>query len=347
MGARMGLTQGFHPASARAQAVRRFVHAERQISGSASEEAGSNTSRSRDPSWLLAQRQGRRPSLPHQSSARMSDAAGFILTEEVVDGESDFYRQRFFERTRRSQRHRSVSSAASDFSLMPPLNPEALAPGDAADANDPGRANAFEYLDVPLPPTASFSNSGFFLSRCGGFLDCVEPDSEMRRILRLAVPSMAGGIAEKVLRLVLIGIISYYINTKSMVAFVLVTVFLRLTVDAVSGSITDTEVANIQNSMADGGDEAFYKSGQTIQLALIVQILVGAPILVGWVFGIKSLVNWLLSGVSPETVDLAFEYMEVIVIDYFFRIVGKTLLVPFRKCPDAGAVPIRVHRVSA
>lgn len=330
MGARMGLTQGFPQANVRAQAVRRFVHAERQQAGSAIDEAGSGTTRSRDPSWLMSQRPGRRPSLS-QTSSRMSDAAGFVLTGEVVDGESDFYRQRFYERARKSRRRRSVSSAASDFSLMPPLNPEALAPEDAADANDPGRANAFHYQDAPPPPRATFSDTGFCLSRCGGFLDCVEPDSEMRRILRIAVPSVAGAVADKVLRLVLIGIISYYINTQSMVAFVLVTIFLRLTVDAVSGSVTDTEVTNIQTAMAGGGEDAFYKSGQIIQLALIVQILLSVPLLVGWVFGIKSLVNWLLSGVkgSPEVVDLAFEYMQVIVLDYFFRVVGKTFLVPF------------------
>jgi hypothetical protein len=331
MGARMGLTQGFPQAAVRAQAVKRFVHAERQQAGSGVDEAGSGTTRSRDPSWLMSQRPGRRPSLS-QTSSRMSDAAGFVLTGEVVDGESDFYRQRFYDRARRSRRRRgSVSSAASDFSLMPPLNPEALAPEDAADANDPGRANVFQYQDIPPPPRATFSDTGFCLSRCGGFLDCVEPDSEMRRILRIAVPSVAGAVADKVLRLVLIGIISYYINTQSMVAFVLVTIFLRLTVDAVSGSITDTEVTNIQTAMAGGGEDAFYKSGQIIQLALIVQILLGVPILVGWVYGIKSLVNWLLSEVSgsEKVVELAFEYMQVIVLDYFFRVVGKTFLVPF------------------
>src|SRR3569832_1004014 len=162
----------------------------------------------------------------------MSDAAGSILWDEVVDGESDFYRQRYVERSRRRRRSRmaSSSSAASDFSIMPPLNPDALGPEDAADAGDPGRPNPISYYDLPPPPPASFSNSGF-LSRCGGFLDCVEPDGEMRRILRLAVPSVGGAIADRLLRLVLIAIISYFINTQSMVAFVLVTIFLRLTMD--------------------------------------------------------------------------------------------------------------------
>jgi len=205
---------------------------------------------------------------------------------------------------------------------------QALRPEDAADANDPGRGNPVPFFDAPPRPRPQFPKVGVW-TRCSGFLDCVEPDGEMRRILRLAIPSIAGGVADRFLRLVLIGIISYYINTASMVAFVLVTNFLRLTIEAVSGAITDTEVINIQNALASGGDDAYYRSGQIIKLSLIVQTLIGVPILVGWVFGISGLVNWLLSGVAPEAAQLAAEYTQVIVFDYYFRVAGKTFLVPF------------------
>jgi Na+-driven multidrug efflux pump len=152
----------------------------------------------------------------------------------------------------------------------------------------------------------------------------------MRRILRLAIPSIAGAIADRILRLVLIGLLSYYIDTPSMVAFVLANVFVRLTTEAISGAITDTEVTNIQNAMADGGDEAFYKSGQIVQLALIVQTLIAVPVLLGWAFGIKSLVSWLLWDVAPLVAQLAEDYTQVIVLDYYFRIAGKTFLAPFQ-----------------
>lgn len=123
VGAKLGLTQNHHPSQARAQAIRHFVHAERESAAAGGDEA-SATSRSRDPSWLMAQRHGlHHRSMSQSQMGRMSDAAGGVLTGEIIDGESDFYRQRYVERSRRN-RMRSLSIAGSDFSIMPPLNSE-------------------------------------------------------------------------------------------------------------------------------------------------------------------------------------------------------------------------------
>ena len=324
----------FTPSMGRKSAMQRFVQAER-LSAAASEE-GSNASRSRTgdhPS--RSGRSGPNPTRDGRPGGGMvSDAASSILAEEVVEGEANFYRQRYVDRSRRN-RWRSFSSA-SDRSLMPPLSPDALSPEDAADANDPGRSNQFTFNDMsaaqpPSPGRFLLGDpaTGPVWSRCGKFLELVELDFDTRRVLRLAFPSVAVAIADPILRLVLIAIISHFIGTSSMVAFVLVIIFVRVTTEEISGAITDTETNMIQFAMANGGEAALFLAGQYIQLAMLMQIIIGIPVMVVWALVIGALVDWLLSFTDPRVANLASQYTAVIVIEYLLDAVSRTFMLPY------------------
>lgn len=306
-----------------AQKMRRFVQAER-LSQAASEEG---SAASREPSWTS--RQGLRSPHP-QPRGPASVAASRALAGEAQEGEADFYRQRYVERSRR-QRMQS-SGAASELSFMPPLSSGVLAPEDAADADDPGRAPMVRsYRIAPPPQPGGIGDpSRGILSRCTGFLDIVDLDYDMLRVLQLALPSILGAVADPFMRLVLIAVISYYIDTPSMVAFVLVIIFVRLSTVEISGAITDAETTMIQIAHSDGGEAAFFLTGQWMQMALIFQVLIGVPMMVIWAYLIDNLVRWLLSSTAPVIADLAGSYTQVIVIGYQLSAMTKTFMAPFR-----------------
>lgn len=310
----------------RSQAMRRFVQAER-LSQAASEEESAAASRSRDPSWTV--RSAVR-SASHIPRGNASDAASQVLAGEVVEGEADFYRQRFVDHSRRTRQRQLSLSLTSERSFMGALSPDVLAPEDAADANDPGRPNAFYYDPTPIRPRRRvFDPTKGPFARCSMLLDLVEPDYDMLRILKRAFPSIAGSVADPVLRLVLTAIISHFIGTTSMVAFVLVTMFLRLTVEEVAGAIVDTETTMIQMAMSEGGEAAFYLTGQYMQFALFMQILVIIPVLLIWVFLIDDMVIWLLTDTGQDVAVLASEYTKVIVTHYIVIAAGRTIMLPF------------------
>jgi len=332
----------------RTQALRGYVHAEKRSAiasgaGGASEDGGSTAS-GREPTWT-ASRSHRRPSLTNRGGGlgsgllnwSTSDAASSALHGEIVEGEADFYRQRYVERaSRRRDRQRSSSSAfsmTSDRSHMPPLPVDCLAPEDAADADDPGRPNPLMqqfYMPPPPPPPGGILDptTGLF-AKCGGVFELVECDYDARRIIWLTIPSKLSAVTEPFLKLVLIAIISHFIDTQSMVAFVLVISFVELTNQEVSGAIVDTEFTMIQSALTEGREATPFMIGQYMQLALNMQILIAVPILIMWGFVIDPLVSWLLSYKDPKVASLAARYTQVIIFDYLLQAGPRTFMFPF------------------
>jgi hypothetical protein len=243
----------------------------------------------------------------------MSDVAGNILERESIEGEAEFYRQRYLQRASRSRRRGSAT--ASDISILPALSPDALAPGDAADAHDPGTANCLEdYEEETTELVWPFNKIYSFM---GVILDLAEPDFETRRILTLAIPSTISAVSEPLFRLVLVAIISHFIDTDSMVAFVLVILFVRITMEELSAAVTDTESTLVQNALAEGGDAGFFEVGQQVQLAVIMQVLIGVPVLLAWAYVMDDVVLWLVD--SSRVASIASDYTQVIVIDYIVQ----------------------------
>jgi len=332
------------PNVGRTQAIRGYAQAERRSAVAASEDestasgrgAGHQTQHQHQQAidrraWATQSARAGGGGVATSSSQRnTSNAAGLALQEETVDGEADFYRRRYVERSRRTRRRSASSSAASDLSLMPPLPPEALSPEDAADADDPGRNNPFNHYDIVPPSEGGFfdPSTGVF-AKCGGLFNLVEFDYDVRRILWLTIPSKLGAVTDPFLKLVLIAIISHFIDTQSMVAFVLVVTFVELTNQEISGAIADTEMDMIQLALSEGGEATPYLVGQYMQLALLMQILIGLPILLAWVFLIDDFVRWLLSFTATRIADLASLYTQVIIVDYLLQSATRTFMFPF------------------
>ena len=217
---------------------------------------------------------------------------------------------------------------------MPPLDPDAVSPEDAADANDPGRSpHLIQQYERQTNQTATTSGppslepSNAFSAHFLNILDLAELDYESKRILVLAIPSTIGAMADPFFRIVLVAIISHFIDTDSMVAYLIVILFIRLTTEEISGAIADTESNTLQDALMQGGDLAFFQAGQTIQLAIFVQLVVGIPVLLIWYFLMGDVANWLVD--DENIADIASTYTGVIIIDYILRGASRTFMLPF------------------
>ena len=226
-------------------------------------------------------------------------------------------------------------------SVMPPLDPDCISPDDAADANHPGRTSdvlyynnnlSFDHHHTHQTVSSTHPSLGeattFWQAQFWNLLNMAEIDYESKRIVTLAVSSSIGAMADPLFRIVLVAIISYFIDTDSMVAYLIVTLFIRLTTEEVSGAITDTESNLLQNALAQGGDYAFFQAGQIMQLAIVVQLVVGVPILLMWYFAMDNVTQWLVDG-DTKIPAIASAYAGVIIIDYTLRGVSRTFLLPF------------------
>ena len=306
----------------RADFVRTSLEAERQSQAS---EEGSQASRRSRTSWVSA-RAG------HRSHVRqVSDAASSILSGEIIEGEAEFYRNRYVRRSRFRPRR---PPSESDASLMPPLSPDALSPEDAADAHDTGRVNRPEDFEpAELPPYLRSGPLRAIISCFDTVLDLADHDYEAQRILSLAIPSTIGAVADPLFRLVLLAIISYFVHdTDSMAAYVLVVLFLRLTSEEISGAVTDVESNLVKEALAQGGDTGFLEAGQCVQRAIAMQILVGAPLLLVWTLVMGDVVLWFLKDDNIHDdgmAGIAGEYANVIIVDYILRGITRAFMLPF------------------
>ena len=210
-------------------------------------------------------------------------------------------------------------------SVLPPLSPSVVSPQDAADANDPGC----------IPNPTQYYNSTFvspveereWKRRLGLLLDLAEMNFESRRILSLAFGPTINAMAEPLFRMVLVAIISHFIDTDSMVAYVLVILFLRISTIEISGAIADAESNMLQDAFLSGGAAGWYQAGQIMQLSLLMQVLIGLPVLLLWFFVMDPLVQWLVD--DAHIARVAASYTGVIVIDYLIRSVSRSFMLPF------------------
>jgi len=126
----------------------------------------------------------------------------------------------------------------------------------------------------------------------------------------------------------LVAIISHFIDTDSMVAFILVILFVRITMEELSAAITDTETTMIENALMEGGDTGFFRVGQRVQLAVFMQLLVGVPLLALWAYVMEDMIFWLVD--SEMIASIAFDYTRIIIIDYIVQATCRAFLLLFR-----------------
>ena len=205
---------------------------------------------------------------------------------------------------------------------------------DAADANDPGKVKAFD--QAPPPRTATSR----ILSATEPWLDVAEPDEELKRLLSLASNMTMGSLLEPLSRCFMLAIISHWVGTHAMVAYLLVQLSYRLTGETLSVAITDAESTLVQMVLTDTSKlhstgntqtttfskEGYQQAGQYVQLACWLQLLVVGPVLVLWYLFIEDAVLWWVDSTSMAL--LAKEYFQVIVYLFLVQSLYRSIMVP-------------------
>ncbi|KAG7342247.1 MATE efflux family protein [Nitzschia inconspicua] len=255
--------------------------------------------------------------------------------------------QRYIHGARRSVR--SGRSVASERSAMSSIVDD-ISPNDAADANDPGRGNVFIEPDAIYLEKArkkSYGNTGFGIragccsSPLEEMLSLAMLDEDKRRVLISSIPLTLGASSEALFRLITTAFISQYLGTDSMIAFVLVGLFVRLTSEELADAIIDALSAFVQASMytpTPAGEEIgsglsspnSFLAGQYIQLAFLLQLLLNVPLLLMWVFVMERVVLWFVG--APTIAAIAQDYAFVVVFSYIVQSLTRTLTVAFHIC---------------
>lgn len=267
----------------------------------------------------------------------MSDLANSVLQEQNDPTYGHFMhtrnptmiqhnRARFLRRPSRAGSHSAASELSLERSIMSSIVDD-ISPNDAADANDPGRGNLF------LQPQ-DLDSSGVKCGWCSGFLEALlalaAPGEEMKRVVHSSIPLSLGAMSEALVRLVLAGFISRYLGTESMIAFLLVGLFVRLTSEELSGAIIDAASTFIQAHLFSGGDTSHFLAGQYIQHAIVLQLLLGIPLLLVWALTMDVVVFWLVQ--SENIANIALDYARVVVFYYLVQSITRTCTVVFHIC---------------
>lgn len=300
----------------RVQSVQRSVQDERRLQ--LSSEEGSNASRSRS-SW------NSRPGSRLNAHRGVSDVASNILDQGTVEGEAQFYRQRYMERNANRRRRGPNSSASSIRSAMPVLSPDAISPDEAADAHDPGTLNVGYTYDV------NETQGGDCLDCCspvGNFLDYSDLDFETRRILALTFPATIEAIMDPFFRMGVVALLSHYLETDSMVAFLIVSLIVRTSTEELSGAVADAQSTLLQEAMAQGGNIGFTLAGRFIQLGILMQLMFVVPTLAVWAYFMQDIVSWLISE-NWDIAEEASDYARIIAIEFALKAVGRSFMLAF------------------
>lgn len=259
--------------------------------------------------WL--QRRGRGPQQEEDGEAFVEEDDVFIRSSLPLHYQQHQPRRYYV----------SAYDQRTELSVMPPLDPNAVAPEDAADAHDLGKL--VHYPHKPQSSRATYTSTTTLWDH---ILDVANPYFENRRIFSLALSSVMD-VTDPLYRLVTAACLAWFMGTESMVAYLLVHVLLRVSGD-VMGAIADVESSLVQDSILLGGEAGLVYAGQSMQLGLLWQVMAW---ILWWVlarFATRPVVVWLLA--DSVMADLAARYANVVVGDYLLRAISKSLFLPLQ-----------------
>ena len=266
----------------------------------------------------------------------MSDVASSVLEEETRHmGPIGFKNNRLRPRSFRSRfgRSRGPGSVRSDRSIMSSIIDD-ISPNDAADANDPGRGNIFTHYDhhdtISQKNVLVGSNLGCVSSILNGLLEIATPGDEIKRVASSSIPLSIGAMSEALFRLITAAFISQYLGSESMISYLLVGLFVRLTIEEVSGAAVDALSSFLQACLFAGEEDASFVAGQYTQLAVLLQLLLGTPLVVLWFLCMEPLVFWLVD--SSSMASIAQDYARVVVFNFLIQAVAQTCTVVYPIC---------------
>jgi Na+-driven multidrug efflux pump len=248
-----------------------------------------------------------------------------------MEGEAQFYRQRYMERNQRRRRG-PMSSASSARSFIGALSPDAISPDMAADAHDPGTLNN-GYTNGYFSGSTTGGGGGDddCLNCCspvGNLLDYSDLDFETRRILTLTFPATIESAMDPLFRLGVVVLISNFLNTNSMVAFVIVSLLLRTSAEEVTGALVDAQSSLLQEAIAEGGNMGFLLSGQAVQLGIHIQFLIMVPLLGIWAIFMEDVVSWLVPE-NPEIAQVSADYAQIILLEFYIKALSRSFMLLF------------------
>jgi len=284
-----------------------------------------------------------------QQRYQMQQQQHFLAMRRIESLEKQQQQQKWRYSQRRISRNGSRSTAASErsASVMSSIVDD-ISPDDAPDANDPGRGNIFVETDENywnIEPHQGYQCDGEFSTEAGccsspieGLLALVVPDQEKWKIFQASIPLALGASSEALFRLITIAFISQFLGTESLIAFLLVGLFVRLTSEELSGAIIDSLSSFVQasiNSVAhrkdsDDSTKINFLVGQYIQLALMLQIFLTLPLLSVWAIFMEPFVMWLVDSITIS--QLAHQYTFIVVFAYMVQALSRTLTVVFHIC---------------
>ena len=306
--------------------IRRVIQVETSSMGSSNLEARALTVQRHSPRSQASSRPSRvasRSLSKQQSTIKgMSEVASSILTTEELDrpGHRVIIEMANFKRV-------GPGLSISSNSELPTVVDD-ISPNDAADAGDPGRINSFEQMDeieitVCCGPASLWSPRVLLMS-LDGLIDVAEPDMEIQRIVGLGLPLTLGAMSEPFFRTIIVVLISQFIGTESMIAYVIVNLLIGFTNELV-GAIADTENTLCSYALSTG---QLFLAGQYVQISVVVHTILAVPILVIWTLMMEDIVNWLvgLEGIA----FIAKSYTKIIVFHYFQQSLSRLFTVLFQ-----------------
>ena len=272
------------------------------------------------------------PSRGH-SLRNMSDVASTVLDEQSNDGRTLFFgRSASLNRSRFRLRRRGSFSSASELShtsRMPSIVDD-ISPNDAADADDPGIGNIFQGVDTTGDKDGFGVRLGCLTSTFENLLALAEPEAEIIRVWRLSVPLTLGAMSDPFFRLIMMAFISNFLGTESMIAYLLVNLFVRLTSEQLSGAIIDALSSFVEAVLHSADGEGSFLAGQYVQHAVLLQLLLGVPLLAVWGMLMGDVVEWLVQ--SSAIAEIAENYTRMVVFGYLAQALGRTVTVVFHIC---------------
>jgi hypothetical protein len=267
-----------------------------------------------------------------RSRKGMSDLASSTLEDQKQDMNPAFFNQSVAFHRQRFYSGAGSYSGASGKSILSSIVDD-ISPNDAADANDPGKGNIFIHPDSRTMQ----QKQGFAGLKLGclspiveGLLELAAPDEETIRVIRTSFPLSIGATSEALFRLITASFISQYLGSESMVAYLLVGLFVRLTSEELSGAIIDALSSFVQASLFSGEGDVAYLAGQYVQLAVVLQLLLGIPLLLVWALTMESVVFWFVQ--SRSIALIAEDYAKVVVFNYLIQAISRTCTVVFHIC---------------
>lgn len=261
------------------------------------------------------------------AAKNVSDAASSILTGDEQESGMKAWAQAGRRRLGAARSSLSgyngprsaLSAAASETPSVWKTQPyiDDINPEDAADADDPGQAKPYrddDEADVTVccgpmalwrPKTIQYGLD-YLIELC-------EPDAETRRLVRLGIPLTCSEVAEAFFDVVTVAVISQFLGTNEVTAYVVVQLLVGMTDELVNGVIA-AESTICSHAIGDGRN---HLAGQYVQISVIVYVVFSIPLLLMWVFVVGDVMLFL--GLPEEVARIGLDYTRVVVFHYLLE----------------------------